>query len=184
MSVTATIGPLKFISHLQNEDIAWFWNCHSDPQNQQALRPFDNIESMTIERQFQRFSQTKKDKKYRFINIGNGLNVDFKSMILFPFNDPENPLEIRSLARGTSMIRPRFTDRQRFSHPINHFPLVTVPDGQYDHNCIGEFWCKQNGSTRDKLILPSYNQILGGILKESMVILQHSVHPQTEEQLV
>ena len=73
------------------------------------MRPFEDIDSLTIERFFQKFVTSKGLRKYRMVVLGVW-TVDLKMMLKFLTNEIENDelFEMdRAVVRGSSHRRPR-----------------------------------------------------------------------------
>jgi len=87
------------------------------------MEPFENIESMTIERKHREYLGSAGDPKFRMVVLGLW-TLDLKKMLLVMTDEPDNSDHHRIVLRTKTHRRPRrdnAPENCRFSSPITAF---------------------------------------------------------------
>ena len=119
-------------------DQAWYRNIKPiiDDDNEQQPLPFDNIDSMTIERFYQNYIESKGDLKYRDVILGEW-TVNLQKMLLVKSEHPDDTEHHRIVIRGNTHKRRR-VDNSKYSSAIT----VKLPDRElweYDDPNKGKY---------------------------------------------
>ena len=75
------------------DDIVWYINAHQTPEDGEEMKPFDNIQSRSLERKFSLYknkNNDSEDSSLRFFHLGEGQIIDLEQSISFPYNDQQS----------------------------------------------------------------------------------------------
>lgn len=81
------------------------------------MKPFENIDSITIERIRNKYVESNGSEEHRFVVLGEW-TVDILNFIMMLSDDPDNSDQHRKVFRGNSHKRAR-VDNSRFSSAVN-----------------------------------------------------------------
>ena len=125
---------------------------------------------MTINRFYDNFLKSRGDPQYNLVLLGVW-TVDFKNRLKFLTDEPENSEFHRLVLRGTSHIRPRPDNSERFGSGslIATFDQRNVAGfDAKEMNWLGETWKKEYNGYK----LPSMVQIADGLITEANLQLE------------
>ena len=89
---------------IQKMNRAWFANKHPIKSDKEDMEAFPDIDSMTIERFYNNFINSKGDPRHRIVELGLW-SVDIKLKIKF-FSDNPNDIQMHRLVlRGQAHFR-------------------------------------------------------------------------------
>ena len=90
---------LAIKSSIHSRNVAWFANRNITECQEESMEPFEDIESMTIERFYNNYKNSKGHPDHRIINLGLW-SVDLKKRVKFFTTDPKNLEMQRIVVRG------------------------------------------------------------------------------------
>ena len=88
------------------KNVSWAYNRNSIEKKEEHMESFDDIESMTIERIYKSYVDSKGDILFQIVVLGK-YSVDLKDRIKFSSSDPDNPKKQHLVIRGHSHQRRR-----------------------------------------------------------------------------
>ena len=133
------------------------------------MQAFDDIDCMTLNRFYNNFLKSRGDPQYNLVLLGVW-TVDFKNRYKYLTNEPENSDFHRLVLRGTSHVRPRPDNSERFGSGslIASFARRSVAGFDPDEmNWLGYTWMKEYNNDE----LPSMVQIADGLIAEAKLQL-------------
>ena len=110
------------------------------------MQAFDDIECMTLNRFYDNYLKSKGDPQYNLVLLGVW-TIDFKNRYKFLTSEPENSEFNHLVLRGTSHIRPRSDNSERFGSGSLIATLAERSafgnDYWKERNWLGSTWKKE-----------------------------------------
>ena len=148
---------------IRKRNTAWFANKNNtSSEEEEEMVSFPDIESMTLERFYQSYMNSKGDKKFRKVNLGVW-TVDLLKNIKFLTLDPQNTEKHFIVVRGQTHHRRR-SDTSRFVAGRKNDPFIRRKiTGDEDYCWLGLTWVLKFNYGQ----FPSLKQIELGLIAEA-----------------
>lgn len=151
------------------------------------LQAIPDIESMTIERFYNKFINSNGMAEHRFVVLGIW-TVDIKKGFKFLTLEPQNAQMQRKVVRGQSHVRNR-PSKVRFVVGSEIDSLIKRSATEYDPYWLGNTWAiEYNGWDGNRYNLkgyfPSINQVIDGLIGHALEDFELSMGKIDEQKVI